>query len=550
MKSKRIMAMVLVSSMMIGALTGCGSSKSNSSTTADSQATSENESTQAGASTSGTTDTVTIGVNSDWNDISPFGTMSTTRTAVVHNFYEFMAARKDFGASLEDMEKECAKSITKVDDLTYDIEMYDYITDTDGNNIMASDYAWAAQTMKDTVNYEKLSSYLESVTAKDDYTVEVKLSDNPLGTIEYIMDIVPVISQKAYEESSDSMSTKPITTGPYYVENLVPGSTLTLVKNDNYWQTDDSAKSPTAKQDANIIVYKLVTESSQMATALQTGDIDIAEYMDTTAISTFYANGQATSGYTVEQLNSNMMFSVLPNMSDKSAISSSVELREAIYYAIDAESCMNAATGGYGSTLTAMANPLSGDYDSSWNNRDYYSYNIDKAKELLKKSGVDTSSLHLKILTMPAMSLDKVAEVIQSELAEIGIDSEIVSVEDALYQTYKLDPTQFDLILDIKGTDDYCTFPWSLLFDNRSYDGQTANFIVDDKLQSKLEASLSPDTHSQDTVDDFEQYLEENAYCYGLYTMNQYIVANSSKVTGFDYYKGSYLLPGGCTYAK
>ena len=151
---------------------------------------------------------------------------------------------------------------------------------------------------------------------------------------------------------------------------------------------------------------------------------------------------------------------------------------------------------------------------------------------------------------MPAMSLDKVAEVIQSELAEIGIDSEIVSVEDALYQTYKLDPTQFDLILDIKGTDDYCTFPWSLLFDNRSYDGQTANFIVDDKLQSKLEASLSPDTHSQDTVDDFEQYLEENAYCYGLYTMNQYIVANSSKVTGFDYYKGSYLLPGGCTYAK
>ncbi|EKC56319.1 hypothetical protein OBE_11128, partial [human gut metagenome] len=78
--------------------------------------------------------------------------------------------------------------------------------------------------------------------------------------------------------------------------------------------------------NVDTIVYKVVTEASQMATAIQTGDIDVAQYMDTTAIDPFYANGKATNGYQVEQLNSNMMFTVLPNMSKDSILSTSKEL--------------------------------------------------------------------------------------------------------------------------------------------------------------------------------------------------------------------------------
>lgn len=534
-KFKKIMAAGLTVIMCVGLLAGCGSSKE--------------ESSNNGSSTgSGTKDVVTVGVNSDWNDISPFGTMSNARSATMYNFYEFMAIRKDFGAELDDMVLECAKEINKIDDLTYDVVMYDYIKDSEGNAITAADYAWAAMAMKDAGNYEKLSSYLESVTAIDDYTAEIKLSDNPLGTIEYVLNIVPVISQAAYEASSDGMATKPVTTGPYIVEELVPGSTLTLVKNEDYWQTEESAKSEMAQQNVDKIVYKVVTEASQMATALQTGDIDFAQYMDTTAIDTFYANGQATAGYEVYQLNSNMMFTVLPNMSENSILSNSVALREAIYYAIDAEAIVKAACGGYGSRLYAMANPLSADYDETWDGREYYEYNIETAKAKLEESGVDLSGTTLTILTQPAMNIDKVAEVIQAELEEIGIKAKILSVEDALYQTYKLDPKQFDLIIDIKGTDDFVTFPWSLLFDNRSFDGVTANFIADDELQKRLEACLSPDTHSQETVDAVESYLEENAYCYGLYTTSNYIVAKEGLFSNIEYLQDAFVLPGCSSY--
>ena len=344
------------------------------------------------------------------------------------------------------------------------------------------------------------------------------------------------------------MTTKPVTTAAYQVKEMIAGSTSTLEKNKDYWQTDDSKISSVSTTNVDTIVYKVVTEASQMATAIQTGDIDVAQYMDTTAIDPFYANGKATNGYQVEQLNSNMMFTVLPNMSKDSILSTSKELREAIYYAINAEDCLKASCGGYGETLSAMANPLSGDYVESWKDRDYYNYNIETAKQKLKDSGVDVSGKTLKILTQPAFNLDKVAEVIQAALQEIGINSKIVNVEDALYQTYKTDSKQFDLILDIKGTDDYCTFPWSLLFDNRSFDGQTANFIKDDKLQELMEKSLSTDTHNEDSVNEFETYLDENAYAYGLFTRANYIVAKSGKVSKFAYFSGTYILPGSCEY--
>lgn len=539
-KLKRFMAAGAAALMCVSLLAGCGGSD-------EGKGGADNASN--GAPSGGEAkSTVTIGVNSDWNDISPFGTMSNTRSAVMYSFYEYMAVRKDFGAELEDMDLECAKEITKVDDLTYDVTMYDNIKDSEGNEITAEDYAWSAMEMKEAGNYEKLSSYLDSVTAVDDYTVEIKLSDNPLGTIEYVLNIVPVISKKAYEESGNKMATKPITTGPYRVEELVPGSTLTLVKNENYWQTDESAKSRLSGQNVDKIVYKVVTEASQMSTALQTGEIDLAQYMDTTAIDTFYMDGSAVSGFEVYQLNSNMMFTLLPNMSDQSVMSQNVALREAVYYAIDSDAIVKAACGGYGAKLQAMANPLSADYDDAWDGREYYEYDVDMAKKKLEESGVDLSGKTLKILTLPAMNLDKVAQVIQAQLEEIGIKSEITSVEDALYQTYKLDPTQFDLILDIKGTDDFVTFPWSLLFDNRSFDGITANFIADDELQGKLEACLNPDTHSQETVDAFEECLEENAYCYGLYTTSNYIVAREGVFGKLDYLQGNFVLPGCCEY--
>ena len=49
-------------------------------------------------------------------------------------------------------------------------------------------------------------------------------------------------------------------------------------------------------------------------------------------------------------------------------------------------------------------------------------------------------------------------------------------------------------------------------------------------------------------LNEFETYLDENAYAYGLFTRANYIVAKSGKVSKFAYFSGTYILPGSCEY--
>lgn len=555
---KKTLALMLSLVFAMSAVATCGSSGNPASTTAGSQPSAATAATGANASGEAADDgaapadgadargAITIGVNSDWVDISPFGPMtSSTRAYVTCNFYEHLLLRSNFGAPLEEMELQCAKSIEKIDDLTYQVEMYDYIADTAGNNITAEDYAWCAATMLDSGNYEKLNAYLSGVTATGEYAVQIKLSENALSAIEYILDIIPVLSRKAYEDSENGMSTKPVATGPYQVQSMVPGSTLTLVKNESYWQADAALQTSFAPQNVDKVVFSVIMEPSQMAIALQSGNIDMAQFMDNSVLDQFYKDGVAADGTEVFELFNSIMFSILPNMSaPNSILAGDQALREAIYYAIDTEAIVQGTVNGLGAPLNAMANSIAGDYIAAWDDRDYFGYSVDTAKAKLADSSYNGEALRL----MTSSGFEKPAQIVQAELAEVGIKSDILVYEGALYQTYKLDPAQWDLMFDIKGTDDFVTFPWSLLFDANSFGGMTANFIADDELQSAILAATNADTHSSETVAAVEEILEKNAYCYGLYTINNYIVAKSGIVAEMAYFRDSAILPGATAY--
>ena len=66
-----------------------------------------------------------------------------------------------------------AKNWTQKDDTTYEVELYDYIHDTEGNPITASDIKFCFDSALATKNYSKLE-VIDSVTVLDDYKVEFK----------------------------------------------------------------------------------------------------------------------------------------------------------------------------------------------------------------------------------------------------------------------------------------------------------------------------------------------------------------------------------------
>lgn len=73
---------------------------------------------------------------------------------------------------------------------------------------------------------------------------------------------------------------------PYKVESWVTGSSLTLVKNEDYWQKED-LRVECQEQNVDKIEYYFVTESSQIAIGLETGIYDVATSLNYSNASRF-----------------------------------------------------------------------------------------------------------------------------------------------------------------------------------------------------------------------------------------------------------------------
>ncbi len=157
----------------------------------------------------------------------------------------------------------------------------------------------------------------------------------------------------------------------------------------------------------------------------------------------------------------------------------------------------------------------------------FYKWNPEKAKELLKEAGVADGSLKLTILCDTDEVRVKTAQIIQAYLKEVGIDSEVTSFEQALWNTYQTDPTKFDLNISYNSAYGYITRIWNQLNSTR-YAEHNMAMVRDDKLDNLLMTAAA----SQDDadIDAAKQYMVEEAYHYGLFHKDNYYITNKNKI--------------------
>ena len=84
---------------------------------------------------------VTVGLAGDPGNIGPFQGMGLGRIGILFTTYEMLMVKdgNEFRGCL-------MKELTQVDDLTYDVEIYDYIKDQAGNPLKASDIKFCFDT--------------------------------------------------------------------------------------------------------------------------------------------------------------------------------------------------------------------------------------------------------------------------------------------------------------------------------------------------------------------------------------------------------------------
>lgn len=551
---KKVLALFLSGMMTVTMLVGCGSKNGDAdSPAATTQSEQQEEKEEEQLNTAGEimaeTDSeveaaqageVSTAISYDVSNLAPWSSATSGRLSLMQTLYEYLAyydSESDTGLSGILM-KECER----IDDFTMRVTIYDTIYDSAGNHLTAQDVAFCFNTWAEMGNSVKCK-LLDSCSVVDEYTVDIKLNTDSVGDIENMMcGLVPIVTQAAYESSDDEMIEHVVSTSPYIVTDYVEGSTLTVEKNENYWQKDESLISPFSLANADKITFHIVTEASQVSTNLETNVVDIAANMSSAEVARF----ETDDNYNVFAIAGSNFHWITFNCSEGGLFYNNPEFRKAICYAIDAGGIVEGVFNGGAKVSKAYGNPECVDYNRAWDSEEYYEYNIEKAKELLASSGADTSQV-IRIM-YPQTSVNKsMAQIIQSYLLEIGLNCELLGYESALYQTYKTEAGEWDIILDEKQSVDYVTSLASTL----QVSGSTPAIclVEDEKLQELVSLVQSNEGHTEENINTYMGYIKDECYVYAICQANIYHVTESSINGIVTNFKG-WLLPGCAVYTE
>jgi len=213
-------------------------------------------------------------------------------------------------------------------------------------------------------------------------------------------------------KSAPTTATKPIGTGPFKFDSWAKGSSITLVKNDQY---RDAAKIAMKK-----VTFRFINDPSAQVAALLAGDLDgVPRFNALESLKQFQSDPRfsvvagGTEGKTIMTIN------------NKKKPFDDIRVRRALAAAVDRKAVIDGAQEGYGTPIGSHMVPSDAGYvDLTAMNP----YNPEKAKALLKEAGV-TTPLNVTLTLPPPPYARKSGEIIASQLAKVGVVAKIENVE-------------------------------------------------------------------------------------------------------------------------
>lgn len=413
----------------------------------------------------------------------------------------------------------CAlKSYEKVDDLTYNLELWDCIYDTAGNNITAEDIKWSVDYYVSLGNAGGVHR-MESMEVTGKYTLTFHCNaPMGLGDLEKDLGNITVCSKAAWEASgADEMTTKPVGTGAYKLVDYVAGSTVVLEANEDFWMkniTDEAWLQAndyvTNYQNVKTVDVQIIQDAASRAVALEMGTVEAVDSLNAADVDNFLANPDL--GCKSVTLPIKPPVSWYFNCSEDSPLND-VNLRKAICYALD-----NAAiTEGLGVPAYEVYGMQPNMYDApaSWKDgREYYDYDVAKAKQLVEESSYDGSSL-VFMYASGTSAFEAACVMIQSQLKEIGITVELLPVDQTVMKEYRTDTTKWDMLMDTFGGGEYLVATLKRFWTEDSakeMNGKQVTGIVDTRLD-ELYVALKDDG-TQEDFDAWDNYFTYEM-CYG-----------------------------------
>ena len=351
--------------------------------------------------------------------LAPFASTSVCDVLVMAPIYDTLTHTNPLNGELE---PGLAEAWEVVDERTVEVTLREGVTFHDGSPFDAEAVKAGLErnAAPDAAQTGASLTAIDSIEAVDDLTVRINLSEPVAGSIPAILSGREgmIVAPSALETAD----TEPVGAGPFRLTEHQPGQQLTYEKNEDYWNADE----------VHLAGVELVESEAGPPTtnALLAGEIDMAQ------ISPDLLGGlEGDPNIEIAEQPARSYYKLNWNLAEPPF--DNLQFRQAINHAIDREAVLAAVFEGMGSVAWG---PFPEDfYGYSPDVEGVYDYDPEEAQRLLEESGVDDPSFTAFVPPTPVFT--RFAEVIQAQLAEVGIDVEYVQSTD-IVQDYFTDKGQ------------------------------------------------------------------------------------------------------------
>ena len=462
--------------------------------------------------------TITAGVAYETTDYGPITTSALGMGAnwqVLEGLYRFNMADYSVSPAL------AAGDPEKISDTEYEVKLSDGAKFSDGTPVTAADFvaSYERATSEKSI-YRQFFTFVDSVEAKDDNTITIKLK-HPFANLKERFVNVRVVPASMDE---DSLKAKPIGTGPYKYENIT-ATEITAVPNENY-TGNEPAKVATLKWQS------LKDDSARLAAAIG-GTIDVMEAVPASAQDQLKGAGwnvESKPGYG----NPFLMFNTQKAPFDKP------EVRRAFVKAVDKQKLISSALEGQAVEATSFLPEANPAYKKPATD---LSYDKDAATKLLSDAGV--TDLEINLVTTDHPWILALVPQIKSDFEALGVkvNHTQMASSDMYANVTDVDDPSYDIVLapgdpSVFGTDPGIIISWwngDNVWTKKRDGWQVSDPESFNKLQSIMDEAVQLDGDAAKAKwGEAQDLLAEKTVIFPLVFRNMITGSNPQKVEGFQ----------------
>lgn len=318
------------------------------------------------------------------------------------------------------------------DYLSYTFKLREGITFSNGKAFTSADVKKTYERLHEDKTLVDVNAWgnFDTVETPDAMTAIIHLK----GVMPTFLDEVarvPIICAEAVTADPAGYFQAPSGTGAFTVTSFDKTTgEVKFARNDAWWGWTDANKT-----NVDELIYKPILEDTTRASALQSGDVDIA-----TQLTMDYQKTLDASKFAIQPVTLDTHMHVEFSCGEGKAFSSK-DLREALSLSIDRQKIVdNILGGGQVATFPIPEGNLGFVAGNS------YAYDVEKAKQLVASSGYKGEELDMILTTSSFVRAAEVAQAIQAMASQAGINLKIETLEQATFSDRR-NAGDFDLTL-------------------------------------------------------------------------------------------------------